>query len=283
MMTAAETFMAVANQSAALVAKAPAYVSYRVSGTVHFGRGESPVVRTVVVRTDDGRAVVRNETTGAEQIEDPFPASPAFDALSHFRLDGGWTVEGVREAATRDVDLRIVNVHPLRYIMQPSNADAVVRAVRDYKVSYGAPGEDGSAHLHLEPIMANFGKHRNAWLQDVWYDPVTLVPNRVVYGGFENFVLDARYETIGGVWLLHSLRVAEIFRPLAGLFRNEAWFEGTFADYRFSATAPDPRLAASGAASTGRADAIAAPRASTSTNLATSPGARNINEHTPSR
>ena len=255
--------MAVANTSAALVAKAPSYVSYRVTGTVHFGRGESPLARTVVVRTNDGRAIVRNETTGAEQVEDPFPASPTFDALSHFRLDGGWTVQGVHEAATRDVDLRIVNVHPLRYIMNPSNADAVVRTVKDYKVSAGAPGEDGTAHLHLEPNMANFGKHRNAWLTDVWYDPATLVPTRVVYAGFDNFVLDARYETIDGVWLLRSLRVAELFRPLGGLFRNEAWFEGTFGDYRFSATALDPRLAVSGAATSGRTEATTEPRGST--------------------
>lgn len=226
--------MAVANATAAIVQKAPPYVSYRISGTVHYGRAETAVARDVVVQTADGDAVVRDEASGGETLRPPFPAPPTFDALAHWRLEGTWS--------TSDVDLRVVNIEPLRFGPVVSSADAVARGVRGYRIAYGPP--DGTQeHLHLDPTPEYFrGTPRTAWLTDVWYDPATRVPSRIVCAGNEGFALDARYATVDGVWLLRSLRVAQVFHEALGVIRIGAWFSGEYGDYRFSASPPDLRL-----------------------------------------
>ena len=70
--TPVETFMAVANATAALVGKAPPYVSYRVSGTLHVLKGDASIDRRVVVRTIDGDAVISDEK-GRTELKPPFP------------------------------------------------------------------------------------------------------------------------------------------------------------------------------------------------------------------
>lgn len=269
MLSAPEAFMAVANATAAIVHHDPAYVTYRVSGTMHFARGDAAIARTVTVRTVDGNAVVRDERTGDEVLEPPFPAPPTFDALAHFTLQGEWSALPSKEGTTRDVQLRVTNVAPLQYTMTESHADVVVHSVRGYTITYGQPGSDGTTHLQLAPTPQYFvdGPHRTAWLHDVWYDPVTLVPTHVVWNGHDRFELDARYATVDGVWLLHELRVAQVFHTL-GVIQTAAWFDGVYDGYVFSATPPDPRLvptpAASSAATAGRTRPMTVPLASRS-------------------
>ena len=244
MLSAPEAFMAVANATAAIVRHEPAYVTYRVSGTMHFAQGDGAVARTVTVRTADGNALVRDERTGQEALEPPFPAPPTFDALAHFTLHGEWSALPGKDGTTRDVHLRVTNIAPLAYTLTESHADVVVRSVRGYTIAYAEPGNDGTTHLRLEPTHQYFvdGPHRTAWLHDVWFDPTTNIPTHVVWNGHDRFEMDARYTTIDGVWLLHELRVAQVFRTL-GIIQTAAWFDGVYDNYVLSSTSPDPRLA----------------------------------------
>jgi hypothetical protein len=244
MLSAPEAFMAVANATAAIVQKAPPYVSYRVRGTVHFFKGDGEIDRTVTVRTSDGNAVIHDESSGKDVLAPPFPAPPNFDALSSFDLRGTFSATSgtKRRGLARDVDLRVVNVEPLRYTTVASRADAVSRSVRGYVITYaGEPGAAG-VHLHFEPVASYYRDHTK-WLHDVWYDPATMIPSRIVWAGNDHLELDAHYADVRGVWLLQSIDVARVFYPILG--RIAAGFHGDYADYQFSNVAPDPRLAPS--------------------------------------
>jgi hypothetical protein len=242
MLSAPETFMAVANATAAIVQKAPPYVTYRVRGTVHFFKGDGTIDRTVTVRTSDGDAVVHDEQSGKDVLAPPFPAPPNFDALSTFELKGHWSALRARSAGrglVRSTDVHVENATPLRYASVTSRADAVGRSVRGYAVTYGGEPDADGVHLHFEPGAAYFRDHTQ-WLHDVWYDPATMLPTRVVWNGNDHMVLDARYAAANGAWLLRSIDFGRVFYP--PLSRIAAAFHGDYTDYRFSETAPDPRL-----------------------------------------
>jgi hypothetical protein len=86
-------------------------------------------------------------------------------------------------------------------------------------------------------------------MHDVWYDPATMIATRVLWKGNDDFTLDARYTTVDGQWLLRSIDLAKILRPV-GLFRSQFSFHGDYADYQFATVSPDPRLVPSPAPST---------------------------------
>jgi hypothetical protein len=255
MTSAPEAFMAVANATAAIVQKAPAYISYHVSGVAHFRHASASIARDVIVRTVDGDAVVHDARSGRDEVRPPFPAPPTFNALARWRIDGSWSVESQGGAAAPDVDLRVTNIEPRRFGPTVTHADVVVRSVRGYRISYAAPAA-GQTHLHLEPTPEYFrGSRRTGWLSEVWFDPATLIPSRIVCNGNDGFRLDARYAIVDGVWLLRSIDVGWVLRPLAGLARISESFSGEFGDYRFSETTPDPRIgpaASASPATTGR-------------------------------
>jgi hypothetical protein len=243
MLSAPEAFMAVANATAAIVEKAPPFVTYRVRGTVHFFKGDGAIDRTVTVRTSDGDALVHDEQSGKDVLAPPFPAPPNFDALSTFELKGRWSALRSRASSgslVRDTDVHVENVTPLRYASIASRADAVARSVRGYAVTYASDNDAGGVHLHLEPGASYFRDHTR-WLRDVWYDPVTLLPTRIVWNGNDHLVLDARYAPVNGAWLLRSIDFERVFYP--PLSRIAAAFHGEYDEYRFSDAAPDPRLA----------------------------------------
>ncbi|GAC1574605.1 MAG: hypothetical protein NVS3B7_06570 [Candidatus Elarobacter sp.] len=260
MLSAPEAFMAVANATAAIVVKAPPYVTYRVHGVAHVMNGDGTNERTVTVRTSDGDAVVHDETTSKDVLRPPFPAPPNFDALSKFKLRGEISVgtQKGHKGLARDGDMRVENIEPLRYAPVATRADTVARAVRGYLVTYAADTEASTGHLHLEPTPEQ--RATKKWLRDLWYDPATMLPTRVVYGGENDFSLDARYVTVNGVWLLHAIQVGAIFHAPFWLGRMTVSLSGTYDDYRFSETAPDPRLEPSPAPATA-APATGAPAA----------------------
>jgi len=236
MLSPAETFMAVSNATAAIVERAPAFVTYRVRGTYHL-KNDHTLDRTVVVRTEDGVAVVHDADTGKDALRSPFPASPTFDALSSFDISGGWTI-GVG-SSYHDFDMSVKNVQPLHYAFEKTTADVVSRAVRGYVISFAADSTPALGHLHLE--RAN-SMHDDRWLRDIWYDPVTLIPSRIVWGGNDAMDLDARYAVVNDVWLLKSLSLSYVIHAPLWLGRASLSFSGDLSDYAFSTTAPDPRL-----------------------------------------
>ena len=237
MLSAPEAFMAVANATAAIVQTAPPYVTYHVHGVVR-AAGESALDRTVVVRSDDGISIVHDDETGKDELRPAFPAPPTFDALANFKLSGEVTLT-VGKGKHRDGDMRIVNIHPLHYEAEQSHADAVSRSIKGYIVTYAPDATPQLGHLHLE---------RNAlmkdakWLRDVWYDPVTLVPSRVVWGGPNDLALDARYQTVDGHWMLRAISASAVYHAPMWLGRLTIAITGEYDGYRFSTVAPDPRL-----------------------------------------
>ncbi|HZX67284.1 MAG TPA: hypothetical protein VFE70_00295 [Candidatus Elarobacter sp.] len=241
MLSPPEAFMAVANATAAIIEKAPPYITYRVHGVVHMANGDADIDRTVSVRTEDGDAVIHDEKTGKDVLKPPFPAPPTFDALSEFQLAGTFTLSlGGSGGSKRDVDLRVVNIVPLHYTPVATKADAIAVSVRGYAITYAADSTPGLTHLHCEPGAQKLkGKH---WLRDVWYDSATMIPSRIVYGGQNDLMLDTRYTTVDGVWLLQSIAVSAVLHAPLWIGRTTLAFHGDYADYRFATSAPDERL-----------------------------------------
>jgi hypothetical protein len=237
-----EAFMAVANATAAVVQKAPPFITYRLHGVVQVVGGDGVVDRTVTVRTEDGRAIVRDDKTGRDDLKPPFPAPPNFDALSTFAYHSEISFyAGSRRGPRPDIDMHIVNVEPLHYATVASRADAVAYAVRGYAITYADDAMPRQGHLHLEPSSQQ--RREDAWLSDVWYDPQTMLPTRIVYDGQNEFALDARYATTSGFWLLSSIRISSLYSE-RNLGRFTLAFRGEYADYRFSTSPPDSRLGA---------------------------------------
>jgi hypothetical protein len=239
MLSAPEAFMAVANATAAIVQKAPPYVTYHVHAVFH-AAGESTVDRTVVVRSDDGVSVVHDDASGKDVLRPAFPAPPTFDALAKFRLFGeiSLTLGGGKDKR-RDGDMRITNIRPLHYETQASTADAVARSVKGYVVTYAPDATPVLGHLHLE---RNALMKEPFWLRDVWYEPTTLIPTRILWGGQNDFALDAQYDTVAGHWLLHAIKASGVFHAPLWLGRMSVAIGGTYDSYTFSDVAPDPRL-----------------------------------------
>ncbi|MDQ6926537.1 MAG: hypothetical protein M3154_09910, partial [Candidatus Eremiobacteraeota bacterium] len=244
MLSAPEAFMAVANATAAIVQNAPPYVTYHVHAVFH-AAGEGTVDRTVIVRSEDGVAVVHDDESGKDVLRPAFPAPPTFDALAKFKLAGEISIGGGK-GKKRDGDMRITNIRPLHYETAASSADAISRSVKGYVVTYAEDATPALGHLHLQ---------RNAlmqdayWMRDVWYDPATLVPTRILWGGHSDFSLDARYTTVASHWLLQSIHVAAVVHAPLWLGRMTVAIGGTYDGYSFSDTAPDPRLIPTPAAS----------------------------------
>jgi hypothetical protein len=241
MLSAPEAFMAVSNATAAVVRKEPPYVTCRVHGLVQ-GVGQGTSERVITVRTDDGMAVVRDDA-GKEELRPAYPASPAFDALAQFEMFAQVTI-AAGKGPHRKGDMRITNVHPLHYETAASHADAVSRAVKGYVVTYADDSSAAAGHLHLERNAA-FGAGTK-WLRDVWYDPATLIPSRVIWGGQNDLSLDARYQVVEGHWLLSSLNVSAIVHAPLWLGRTTVFLNNDFEGYQFSDVPPDPRLAPNG-------------------------------------
>jgi hypothetical protein len=244
MISAPEAFMAVANATAAIVQKAPPYVTYHVHAVFH-AAGEGSVDRTVIVRSDDGVSVVRDDASGKDVLRPPFPAPPTFDALAKFKLLGQIEMNGKK----REGDMRITNVRPLHYETAASTADAISRSVKGYVVTYAPDATPVVGHLHLE---RNALMKERFWLRDVWYDPATLVPTRVLWGGENDFGLDAVYNTVEGHWLLRSILVGGTFHAPLWLGRMTVSISGSYDGYAFSDAAPDPRLVPTPAPETSR-------------------------------
>jgi hypothetical protein len=235
MLTAAETFMAVANATAAIYQKCPAFATYHIHTDLHASNRETLFERDMTVRTDDQVTVVysgRNSELGS-----PFPASPNYNPFGLSWISGDFTDpnKGVRDT----IDFKIVNPRPKIFQSSPSNADAVARSIRGYAVTFAPDTSPELGHLLLKP-MTDAVRRLSMHYTDVYYVPATFVLTRFVTEGDGTELLDASYETSSGYWLLQSLRFR---RTQNSRVRNSDEFTTTYGNYRFSDTSPDPRLA----------------------------------------
>jgi len=143
-------FQHCANAAAAIVAKAPPFVTYRVNTHVSaptIGK-ERDVLRAVSVRTRDDLAVLQDLPQGRNALGHGFPVTPSFDALSYFTLS--WRV-----GAHTEVTSYVHDVTPLTYPdVSKEDADVIVVRLRQYKAEYASDSSDaadGKTHITLVP------------------------------------------------------------------------------------------------------------------------------------
>jgi len=193
LITADAAFANAANAAAAAFKATPPYIAYRV--TIHTIEAGAPRDEedSVVLRTRDGAAVVDG---GASLQTDPPGLPPSVDALANWSFT----------PSTRNgrLVMHVNYLEPLRYqFATPApNVDVVVRAIKGFAVSYDG---DDTTHVRLEPASAEvkaLAKQHNRFLyRDVWFDPATWLPTRVVVTA-PNATLTLEYTTVAGHWLL---------------------------------------------------------------------------------
>ena len=230
MISADTAFERVANAAAAAFSSPPPYIAYRVEV-----RATGAALRTtdshfITVRTFDGQALMRDREGGPPVAGAPLPLAPSVDALAEwafaFDTSGG------------HARLNVAYQRPLRYIAPvPAPGDTVVVAsVAGYSVAY-AP--DDANHLHLEPATSEkraFASEANHFVyRDVWFDPQTYLPTRVVVAAVDE-MLTVDYIVADRHWLLRGF----IYDGRLDSARDgdRARIEASYAQYEFPSTVP---------------------------------------------
>jgi hypothetical protein len=196
LISADSAFERVSNAAAAAFAKQPPYIVYRVDVTTT-GRALPSLERHLVtLRTADDAALVRDTQDAQAKPGEALPLEPTVDALAEW----GFRFE-TSHGRTR---LSVAYQRPKEYAApRAAPGDTVVVAsVAGYAISY-AP--DAANHLHLEPATAAkraFAAQEDHFVyRDVWFDPATFLPTRVVVAATdETLTLD--YTVAESHWVL---------------------------------------------------------------------------------
>jgi hypothetical protein len=232
-----ETFAAIAKAAAANYAEYPAFATYHFHQLFHRGKGDDRLLDwSVKERLSDRLDVLYDERAKKETVRASPVSTLIFDALSTPILRGrfAYTLFGIEFLFQR--------TESRAYRYDPTNADAVVRSVRGFTVTFADDATPEIGHLAFTPI-ANDTRNAGAHLTDVYYTRSTLLPTRIVFAGPSNTVLDHSFQIAGGKWLLHTSYARHTFEHV-GLFA-QVTIENTktFEDVKLSDVAPDPRLA----------------------------------------
>jgi len=244
-MTPDIAFQQCANVAAATVAKAPPFVTYRV--TTHVGAAalgkERDVIRAVMVRTSDDLAVIQDLPAGANALGHGFPVTPSFDALSTFTLS--WRV-----GTHMDLSAYVHDVKPLTYPDLPNGeADVVVFRLRQYRAEFASDSSDanpGTTHITLEPY--DFVKRQTVrpdatfFLSDLRIDNATGLPSEIRYQGGDDIVFDVQYGMRADHWLVTHAHYEQTLRGPLRIGRLHVVADATYEDFAFPERAPDPRL-----------------------------------------
>lgn len=239
-------FQHCANAAAAIVERAPPFVSYRVAThvsapAVHKDRD---VIRAVQVRTSDDLAVIQDLPRGANLLGRGFPVTPTFDALSQFTLS--WRV-----GAHTEVSSYVHDVTPLRYPDVVNNAaDVLVVRLHQYRAEYAEDSSDdpnGKTHIRLVPY--DFVKRQvtkpdsTFFLSDLVIDNASGLPARVRYEGGDDIVFVVDYGMLGGHWLINHAHYEETLHGPLRIGRLHVSADAIYDEFAFPSAAPDPRLA----------------------------------------
>jgi len=238
-----------ANAAAAAWQARPAYVTYLCHtdvGAPSLGQ-KLHTDRSVMVRTLDDAAVMKDLPGGAETLGLAFPISPTFDALSYFRLNTsiGWHRRLSSDITGPDGKGPIVPIH---FDTVVHNPDAViVTSLRFYYPKFAPDSSDapgGRTHLIMEalPTLTN-NNTSDFYISDVIIDNATKLPLEVTYSGKDDrrFVID--YETVKGHWVVKHALFEQTIYGVLHIGRVHYVADTTFTDYAFPQSPPDPRLA----------------------------------------
>ncbi|HMD03075.1 MAG TPA: hypothetical protein VKG44_08960, partial [Candidatus Baltobacteraceae bacterium] len=239
-------FQRCANAAAAIVAVAPAFVTYRVATHVSVPalNRQRDIFRAVSVRTRDDTAVIADLPNGGTQVGPAFPITPSFDALSYFVLH--WKI-GIHQ----DVSSYVSDVQPLHYDdPSASAADVVVFRLRQYKASFAADSSDapdGKTHIVLEPydyVKKQVAKPDNTFfLAELYVDNASGLPSEVTYTGGDDIRFTIDYGTFSGHWLVSHAHYEETLHGPLHVGRLHFSADAVYDEFGFPTTAPDPRLA----------------------------------------
>ena len=226
MISADVAFERVADAAAAAFASQPPYIAYRVDVRA---TAESLVPlehHYITLRTGDGKALVRSSPGATATLDAPLPLGPSVDALAEWAFSF--------DAKDGSARLNVAYEHPVHYVA-PAAAPGdtvVVASVSGYSLSYAA---DDANQLHVKPAtaaMRAFAAQANHFVyRDVWFDPATYLPTRVVLAAVDE-TLTLNYAVVGTHWLLRDFsyagRLDELRRD-----GEPATIEATYSDYSF--------------------------------------------------
>jgi hypothetical protein len=227
MLTADGAFANAANAAAMAFAATPPYVAYQLELRTGEGTAEKDESARIVVRTRDGAAIV-DAGTGVHQQPAPPALPPTVDALANwaFALESanGYPVMHVDYQQPRHYD----------FATPGPNVDVVVPGINGFSVRYAA---DDATHLQLEPATAAFkalATQRDRFLySDVWFDPATWLPTRVVVVAV-NATLTLDYANISGRWLLSHVAYTDVAQSPSDL--HHTTIDATYTNYTFPVT-----------------------------------------------
>ena len=247
-LTADIAFQQAANAAAARYDARPAFITYVTHTHVEAPsiRQTADVNRRVIVRTSDDKAILQDLPRGAQTIGPAFPISPAFDALSYFRIS---TRMGTQKRITTDLTGPFGNgpIIPLRFANVTHNeSDVVVTSLRNYYPKFAPDSSsaiDGRTHLTMQALPAlTVGNNSDFYISDVVIDNKTMLPMQVTYTGRDDRKFVTDYQMLGDAWVLRHAFFEETLYGLLRLGRVHFTSDAIFDQYQFSQTPPDPRL-----------------------------------------
>jgi hypothetical protein len=230
---------------AAIYQKAPPFVSYRVATHVSapaINRNRD-IVRSVVVRTSDDRAVIQDLPNGRNQVAHAWPVTPTFDALSDFQLS--WYA-----SIRLEITINVYDIKPLVY-QDPTpgpDVDVVVTRMRSYRVEYAADSSDapsGKTHVTLTPfqfVTSRNDPERTFYFSDLYIDNASGLASRVIMQGLHSqVVLD--YGSVEGHWLITRFHYEDTVHGPLHIGYLHVIADTVYNEFTFPTAAPDPRIA----------------------------------------
>jgi len=220
----------------AYVQNAPAFIVYRERTHVTASMGRSQDIdRSVKVRQADNYAVMQDLPNGAERTGQAFPIIPYFDPFSNFNYS--WF------ANLKRVDITLNRAAPSLWPLPGNDAgvDVVVPYISFWAPSYVADSAPARLHFRVLPTPALTSG------QFFPYDVAAVLPGGLpshielrFVGDPTSITLD--YQSIAGYWVITHARYSA--PQHVGPFNFSVVSDTTYDQFKFPATAPDPRLAA---------------------------------------
>ena len=237
-------FQACANAAAAAYAVRPPFVTYHVVTHVSVPslNRERDVIRSVMVRTSDDRAIIQDLPQGKNQVGHGFPLTPVFDAISSFGFN--WNV-----TRTGELTSYVHDVVPLTFTpSQQGGADVVVSRLRYFHAEYApdsSDAPDGTMHVTLAPyqFLVEQVPRDDLFFNDVSCSNATGLPTHVRLAGGHESELIVDYAMVEGHWLVQHVHYEQTYVGPLSLYRIHSSADAQYSEFTFPPGPPDPRLA----------------------------------------
>jgi hypothetical protein len=237
-LTADALFRLTANAAAVQYRQRPAFLAYHTVADIDIPalKRHTAVERAVETRTADDFAVLQDLPRGRRQYGQSFPLSPAFDALSYFRID----YSGARE---RDSLAHVTTYAPITFAPPPAPAPGVAvvaTTLRNYYAHYAADSTDSRAHLIMDPLKAlTQNNASDFYLHDLYIDTATDLPLRVTYTGRDDITFTLDYARVQDHWLVSHATYARTFFGPFRIGRTSLTVDVVFDKFTFPALPSD--------------------------------------------